>query len=215
MVVLQSGGVPKFFIMPTVNATNSYKLICGLGNPETVAPRDSLHNVGFFAVEQFALSEASMPDWRQIDDALVCKLDTQSGPVILAKPYFPDINSSGIPLLAVMRDHGIAPSEVVVVHDDMDLDLGRIKLAAADNNPRHNGIKSVKQALGKDFLQVKAGVGRPPNKGANIIEWVAGRMPDSMLGPVQALSQRVAGVLGELRKLGLPAAQAKAKQASK
>ena len=194
-------------MLPMTQPASAIKIICGLGNPETVAPRESLHNIGFFAVDSYALDTATLPAWELVDDALVCEIAHPHGTLLLAKPLFQDINFSGVPIRKLLDRHRLEPAELAVIHDDLDLALGRIKITRADDSPRHNGVRSVKAELSESkFIQIKGGIGRPP-AGTPTLEWVKGAFPESMTSAVRELSEKLGAAARTLKDLGLEAAQ--------
>jgi peptidyl-tRNA hydrolase, PTH1 family len=80
------------------------------------------------------------------------------------------MNESGVSVGLLVRRHGIeSPEQVIVVHDELDLPVGRIKVKAGGGTAGHNGLKSIQQHLkGNEFLRVRIGIGKPPGKAAGI-----------------------------------------------
>ena len=131
-------------------------LLCGLGN-SGAAYRNTRHNVGFLAVER--LSEAfEVPISRKLAGCMVGE-----GPsVLLAKPVT-FMNLSGAPVVSLMKRRNIRPENLVVIHDDLDMDFGRLRLKWDGGDGGHKGVRSVAEALGtSQFLRVKIGIGRDP-----------------------------------------------------
>jgi PTH1 family peptidyl-tRNA hydrolase len=150
------------------------RLIVGLGNPGP-AYAHTRHNAGFWAVDSVA-GGAGLTFKRH---GLVARAQGRvaAEDVILAKPQG-FMNRSG-PLVADLLDGlGLDLSDVIVVHDDLDLDPGRVRLKARGGHGGHNGVLSLITTLGTDrFARLKIGVGRPP----------AGEDPaDYVLAPVPA-----------------------------
>ncbi|MGY2060854.1 aminoacyl-tRNA hydrolase, partial [Nocardia gipuzkoensis] len=95
-------------------------------------------------------------------DLLEARLDGRK--VLLAKPRS-YMNVSGRPVAALARFFSVPPTEVVVVHDELDLDFGTIRLKRGGGEGGHNGLRSVSNALTtKDYLRVRFGIGRPPGR---------------------------------------------------
>ncbi len=142
-------------------------LVVGLGNP---GPRyaGTRHNVGQVVVDHLAGSERFKAHRSQ---AVVCetRLGVRPGGapgprVVLAKPTT-YMNVSGGPVAGLARYFGVDVTQVVVVHDELDLDLGRLKLKRGGGEGGHNGLRSVSQSLGsKDYVRVRCGIGRPPGR---------------------------------------------------
>lgn len=150
------------------------RLIVGLGNPGT-AYTHTRHNVGFWTVDVVA-REAGLTFKRH---GLVVRAQGRMAgeELALAKPQA-FMNRSG-PLVADLIDgFGLDLSDVIVVHDDLDLDPGRVRFKARGGHGGHNGVLSIITVLGTDrFARLKIGVGRPP----------AGEDPaDYVLAPVPA-----------------------------
>lgn len=83
---------------------------------------------------------------------------------VLAKPTT-YMNVSGAPVAGLARYFGVDVEQVVVVHDELDIDLGRLKLKRGGGEGGHNGLRSVSQSLGsKDYVRVRCGIGRPPGR---------------------------------------------------
>jgi PTH1 family peptidyl-tRNA hydrolase len=134
-------------------------LIAGLGNP---GPRyqQNRHNVGFLFLNWFADQHNrnfSVSRWK----AEIARLSWQRRSLILCKPMS-FMNQSGGPVAGVCRYFSIATNRVLVVHDDIDMKFGRIKLTHGGGAGGHNGIRSIAQQLGDtEFFRLKIGIGRP------------------------------------------------------
>ncbi len=134
-------------------------LIAGLGNPDRKYD-GTRHNVGFQIVDALARrygSSLTMDKW----DALHCRITIAGKRVYLIKPQS-FMNRSGIPLARFKQFFKINEGHLLVIHDDLDMPPGRIKVVATGSHGGHNGIRSVIQCLGtKDFHRLKVGIGRP------------------------------------------------------
>jgi len=137
-------------------------LIVGLGNPGK-AYAQTRHNVGMWVVERAAA---------QWSIRLIPYGTTQRGSGRLGSELIELVglldwmNASGPPLKGLLRDLTLTPDDLIVVHDDLDLEPGRLRIKAGGGHGGHNGIKSVVEALGtSQFVRVKIGIGRPaPNQ---------------------------------------------------
>jgi PTH1 family peptidyl-tRNA hydrolase len=133
-------------------------LIAGLGNPGARYERDR-HNVGWMVVDEIA---------RRLDASFKSKFDGRIGEtrlgdhrLALLKPET-YMNESGRSISAAARFFKVASGDVLVVHDDVDLELGRLQARAGGGLGGHNGLRSIAQALGTpEFLRLRIGVGRP------------------------------------------------------
>ncbi len=136
------------------------RLIVGLGNPGP-AYAETRHNVGFWVVEAVA-AEAGIR-FRRRGEALKAEGRLAGQAVMLAKPQS-YMNRSGPVVASLIGDLGLDLSEVLVVHDDLDLDPGRLRIKARGGPGGHNGVLSIIDALESDrFARVKIGIGRPPD----------------------------------------------------
>jgi peptidyl-tRNA hydrolase, PTH1 family len=190
--------------------TSEIRLICGLGNPPEVAPAESLHNVGFMALDLYALNELTTPEWRNVEGGLACTIGEPGNSIELFKPLHEDINHSGIPLNKVLTELEVHPRNVVIVHDDIDLAAGKIKIKEGPSNDRHNGLRSIAEELGTtDFIRLKGGVGRPHDKSQSVLSWVKDQMPPEMKPVVASLVERLAKTIADIKNFGLAAARNK------
>lgn len=138
-------------------------LIVGLGNPG--AEYDlTRHNVGFEVVDTLAgrAGLALRRHKRGQSSAGQARLTGQ--PTVLAKPLT-FMNNSGAAVAGLSSYYGVEPERIVVVHDDLDLPLGGLRLKRGGGDGGHNGLKSIRSSLGTgDFLRVRVGIGRPPGR---------------------------------------------------
>lgn len=154
---------PKGFY--TVGENKTY-LIVGLGNP---GPEYKLtrHNVGFMVIDQFVDKTDEMEDWINKKD-LKCVLSggrLGESRVIAMKPST-FMNLSGEAVSAVINFYNINPKNILVIHDDLDVDFGQLRLRVGGSDAGNNGIKSVIQHLGEDFGRIRVGIG--PKKPSQI-----------------------------------------------
>ncbi len=138
-------------------------LVVGLGNPgpQYAATR---HNAGFFVLDLLAdRMGASFKSSRgRSADVVEGRLAGQ--PIVLAKPTT-YMNESGGPVTSVARFYKIPVESITVVHDELDLPFGTVRLKRGGGEGGHNGLKSIAQSLGsKDFARVRFGIGRPPGR---------------------------------------------------
>jgi peptidyl-tRNA hydrolase, PTH1 family len=134
----------------------------GLGNPGPEYARHR-HNIGFMALDELVSSDPGPHVWRQARErAHVLELSLAEGRVTLVKPQT-FMNLSGEAVIPILKRRGRLPEELVVVHDDLDLAFGTVRLKCGGGDGGHKGVRSIAQCLGsKDFLRVRMGIGRPP-----------------------------------------------------
>jgi peptidyl-tRNA hydrolase, PTH1 family len=133
-------------------------LIAGLGNPGREHERDR-HNVGWIVVDELARRHGG--SWRSKFNGQLAETRVGESRVALLKPQT-YMNESGRSIGAAARFFKVAPQALLVVHDDVDLDVGRLQARAGGGLAGHNGLRSIAQTLGtNDFLRLRIGVGRP------------------------------------------------------
>jgi PTH1 family peptidyl-tRNA hydrolase len=138
------------------------KLICGLGNPGAEHTGDR-HNAGYLVVEALASWAAIPLDMAKFEGRLGAgRLGAER--VLLLKPET-YMNLSGQSVGAAARFYKIAPVDVLVVHDELDLPFGRLQLKSGGGTAGHNGLKSILSGLGDEgFARLRVGVGKPEGK---------------------------------------------------
>lgn len=134
------------------------RLIVGLGNPGKQY-EGTRHNVGFRVVEELA-SRGGNPGFTSQFKGEVSKVDIAGERAVLLKPLT-YMNLSGESVQGAMAFFKLQQADIIVVHDDMDLELGRIKLKQGGGHGGHNGIRDIAKRIGADFYRVRLGVGRP------------------------------------------------------
>lgn len=138
-------------------------LVVGLGNPGSEYER-TRHNVGFMVADVLAerVGGRFTVHKKSGADLLEARLDGRK--VLLAKPRT-YMNLSGRPVAALAKFFSVPATEVIVVHDELDLPFGQIRLKRGGGEGGHNGLRSISQALTtKDYLRVRFGIGRPPGR---------------------------------------------------
>lgn len=135
------------------------KIIAGLGNPGAEYAHTK-HNVGFMLVD--ALAERFGVDaWRGKFDALVGEGRIGAEKILLVKPLT-YMNESGRAIGPLLDWYKLAPEDLIVAHDDMDIAAGTVRLRRKGSAGGHNGIKSLLAHIGsEDFARVRLGIGRP------------------------------------------------------
>jgi peptidyl-tRNA hydrolase, PTH1 family len=137
-------------------------LIAGLGNPGAQYAGNR-HNVGYMVADVLAARVGSRLR-RERTRVLAASGRLAGLPVLIVKPMS-FMNLSGGPLRASSGFHKIPPSRVVVIHDELDLPFGAIRLKLGGGDNGHNGLRSVSASFGtRDYYRVRVGVGRPPGR---------------------------------------------------
>ena len=136
------------------------KIIAGLGNPG-VRYQWTRHNVGFQALDHLAELKRIVIATRRFK-SIYGRGRIGSQEVLLVKPYT-FMNLSGEAVKRVVDFFGASPDDLIVVHDDLDLPLGKLRFKQKGGDGGHQGIRSITEALGSNmFLRLKVGIDRPP-----------------------------------------------------
>ena len=134
------------------------RIIVGLGNPGRKY-RLHRHNIGFLVVDAIAKREG-IRIWRRSCKAQIGKGELSGVPVLLAKPQT-YMNRSGESVALLLQRYHTSLESCIVVHDDLDLERGQIKVKQGGGHGGHNGLRSIIERCGADFLRVRIGIGRP------------------------------------------------------
>jgi PTH1 family peptidyl-tRNA hydrolase len=138
-------------------------LVVGLGNPGDNYAR-TRHNLGFMVADLLAARLGSKFKAHKRSGAEVVSGRLAGHSVLLAKPRS-FMNESGRQVGPLAKFYSVAPADIIVIHDDLDLEFGRIRLKIGGGEGGHNGLRSVVAALGtNEFQRVRIGVGRPPGR---------------------------------------------------
>ncbi|QXT63459.1 aminoacyl-tRNA hydrolase [Tessaracoccus palaemonis] len=145
-------------------STSPYLLV-GLGNPGPTY-EFTRHNVGFWAVADLADrygSSFSLNSRQRAEVASVVVPGTTTKLICVKPTTF--MNDSGVAVKAIAAFHKIPVDHVIVLHDELDLDPGRLRVKRGGGDNGHNGLKSIRAHLGSgDFYRVRIGIGRPPGR---------------------------------------------------
>jgi PTH1 family peptidyl-tRNA hydrolase len=135
-------------------------VVVGLGNPGK-AYADHRHNIGFAVVDTLAQEERVL--WEKSrEKAETCQARVEGHSVVLVKPQT-FMNLSGRAVLPTLRRFNADPARMIVLHDDMDLARGTVRIKVGGGDGGHKGIRSITDSLRfRDFIRIRLGVGRPP-----------------------------------------------------
>ncbi|HSV71819.1 MAG TPA: aminoacyl-tRNA hydrolase [Methylibium sp.] len=173
------------------------RMMVGLGNPgaEYEATR---HNAGFWWIDAVARQlKASLAAERGYH-GLVARVNGPAGPLWLLEPQT-FMNLSGKAVGALARFYKIAPDEILVAHDELDLPPGEIKLKQGGGHAGHNGLRDIHAQLGSaDYWRLRIGIGHPGVK-AEVVNYVLGRPMAEQREAIEASLTRALGALDALR----------------
>ncbi len=136
-------------------------LLVGLGNPGPVYA-DNRHNIGFMAVDRI-VARHGLGSYRSRFQGLVAE-GQMGGTKVLALKPMTYMNESGRAVGEAMRFYKIDPADIVVIHDEIDLTPGKIRVKKGGGHAGHNGLRSIDQHIGSDYRRVRIGVGHPGDK---------------------------------------------------
>ncbi len=156
----------------------------GLGNPGRSYER-TRHNVGFLVAEELAKRHGG--SWRAKKKAEAAPVGFGRKNAMLLKPTT-YMNNSGAALA------GYKVEDLIVIHDDLDLPVGDVRVKVGGGAGGHNGLRSLVQHLGKDFVRVRIGIGRPP-VGVTVTDYVLGRMDSVVKEAVPQAADAVEAVI--------------------
>ena len=173
-------------------APGDVRIVCGLGNPGDDYAR-TRHNAGFAVVDALAERHGARY-WKSEAGCQVARVTIGGTEVVLAKPQ-DYMNTSGGPLSKLMRSLRVAPNEVLVVHDEVDLPAGQVRVKFGGGLNAHNGLRSIANKLGtQDFARVRCGIGRPPGK-MKVADYALRQLKGNYLEEFELLAQDAASVI--------------------
>ncbi len=147
------------------------KIIAGLGNPGAQYA-NTPHSVGFEAVDAIAAQIGAEWEEKRAFRCLLAKGNFAGVPVLLVKPAT-FMNLSGDAVAPVVKYHNATPADLLVIHDDIDLPLGRVRVRKSGSCGGHNGVRNIIERLGtQDFARLKLGVGKDKS---DVIGFVLGK----------------------------------------
>ena len=172
------------------------KFIVGLGNPGKKYSK-TRHNIGFNIIDNFADKESLK--WKEYKD---CAFISSSEDYLLIKPVL-FMNLSGPAIMPLFNKYNPDCEDIFVVHDDMDIELGRIKLKKGGSSGGHNGIQSVIDSIGtNEFLRMRIGVGRPP-KSTDPVEYVLSNFSSEEFEKLDPVSSRAIDAISTFIEFGI------------
>ena len=163
--------------------TNS-PVVVGLGNPGRSYAR-TRHNAGYLVADELAKRHAG--SWRKKRKAEAAPITLGPTNATLLKPTT-FMNNSG----SAVSDY--RPEDLIVVHDDLDLEAGTVRVKVGGGAGGHNGMRSIIGRLGNDFVRVRIGIGRPP-AGVTVTDYVLSRMDSAVKDAVPTAADAVEFVL--------------------
>ena len=162
-------------------------LVVGLGNPgdKYAATR---HNVGYMALDELAGELTPVPGVKAL-------VQVRDGVAYARSTTY--MNTTGEAVGPLAKQLGVAPERIIVVHDELDLPAGKVRVKLGGNENGHNGLKSITEHLGtRDYLRVRMGIGRPP-QGMAVPDWVLSPIDGDISGQVTLAAKAVQLIVSE------------------
>ena len=163
------------------------QIIVGLGNPGKKY-KQNRHNVGFQVLDAICEYHSVGP-WRKKFQSLVSEGHLNSKKVILIKPET-FMNNSGMAIIEVMNFFKLDVTKLTVIHDELDLKVGKIKLKNGGGSAGHNGLKSIDQHVGQNYLRLRIGIDRPQNTQL-IAKYVLSDFPNKDKNQINAVIEHI------------------------
>jgi len=179
------------------------QILLGLGNPgpEYAGHR---HNVGFWCADHLA-SRVGVR-LRRSGDAWAAVGQLAGTPVVVAKPRT-YMNRSGRAARQLLALHAGKTTDLLVIHDDVDLALGSLRIKQGGGHGGHNGLRSIIQEIGaNDFFRIRLGVGRPEDQNEDLADWVLSDFREEERSVALALAERAADAVETVLNAGVAAA---------
>lgn len=170
-------------------------LLVGLGNfgREYEMTR---HNFGFLLLDQIVEDYGLQAQSKKFkSEVFTGEIDGEK--VIALKPQT-YMNLSGISVLQAASFYKIEPKNILVFHDDLDLAFGKIKVKIGGGSAGHNGLKSIDEMLGKEYMRLRLGIGRPENKEFETADYVLGKFSKLEIEQVKKINEKISDLLSEL-----------------
>jgi PTH1 family peptidyl-tRNA hydrolase len=188
----QLGDTIQFYTL----GQNKTLLVVGLGNPGKEYD-GTRHNIGFACVDAFAAAN----DFGQWIDKKDLKCQEATGTlgdtrVIAIKPTT-FMNLSGEAVQAVANFYKISADKILVMHDELDIPFGQVRLRAGGSSAGHNGLKSIIQHLGEEFGRVRIGIGPKTPEQIDSADFVLGKFSKEQQAHLPELTREVSAILSE------------------
>lgn len=181
------------------------KLIVGLGNPGP-AYEKTRHNVGAMVADSLVSSYGENFSVHKRSGSLTATVRIGGEPVLVAKSRT-YMNVTGRQIGPLVSYYSVAPEDLIVLHDELDIDFGTVRLKVGGGEGGHNGLRSISQTVGtRDYLRVRLGIGRPPGR-QDPADFVLKPFPSASKAEVELLIANGVDAAELLVKQGLEAAQ--------
>lgn len=180
-------------------------VVVGLGNPGS-RYADTRHNIGAMVVDAMVARAGVRAGTHKKSNCDVATIRLGDRSVILARPRT-YMNESGRAVAALLRFYSATPADLIVVHDELDLDFGTLRLKRGGGEGGHNGLRSISSAISdRNYLRLRFGIGRPPGR-MDPAAFVLERFSTVERKEVPLLIELAADAVDDVVRSGLEAAQ--------
>lgn len=171
------------------------KLLAFLGNPGDKYKR-SRHNIGFIIGEYFCDTRGIVPSQKKFNS--FCGVGKVDGVEVCALFPLTYMNASGDAVAQAAMFYKIAPSDIIVVHDEIEFPFGKTDVKFSGGHKGHNGVRSIVQRLGTgDFARLRFGVGRPEHPAISVADYVLGNFLSEEMSRIMEMLPDVSSLLAE------------------
>jgi peptidyl-tRNA hydrolase, PTH1 family len=170
-------------------------LIVGLGNIGREYEK-TRHNFGFLLLDQIVEDYGFSAQSKNFKSEIFSG-EIDGNKIIAIKPQT-FMNRSGISVSQIASFYKIETKNIIVLHDDLDLELGRVKVKFGGGNGGHNGLKSIDEMVGKNYLRIRLGIGRPQNAGFATSDFVLGKFSLEEMQVVGKVNEKISDLADEL-----------------
>ena len=175
-------------------------LVVGLGNPGKDYT-NTRHNIGFMAAEEIHCRHNFSP-FKSKFDGLIAEGSINNQKVLLLKPQT-FMNLSGNSVIQVAKFYKIPPQNIVVIHDDKDLALGKLKAKNGGSAGGHNGLKNIDSHIGNEYNRIRIGVGSPKEHNTDTVNFVLSRFSKTELDILTPQLEFISSSISELINKGI------------
>lgn len=175
-------------------------LVVGLGNPGEEYAK-TRHNIGFMAADEIH-SRYNFAPFKSKFEGLLAEGNIDGEKILLLKPQT-FMNLSGNSVGKVANFYKITPKNIIVIHDDKDLSLGKLKAKIGGSAGGHNGLKNIDSQIGQDYNRIRIGVGSPKEHNTDTVNFVLSRFSKAEMDILQERLDFIANTINELINKGV------------
>ncbi len=170
-------------------------LLVGLGNIGKEYEQ-TRHNFGFLLLDQIIDDHDFQPQGKKFKSEIFSgEIDGEK--IIALKPHT-FMNLSGRAVIEAANFYKIPPKNILVFHDEIDLQLGRVKIKTGGGNAGHNGLRSIDESIGRNYVRLRLGVGRSEIQQLQVSDHVLGKFSAAEMVEVDKTNEKISELIGEI-----------------